>query len=90
MQMITFTQLRTQPRQLKQAIDDGQTIDLIHRSRVIAEIKPKTEDPKPFDPDKLFQIIKKLNLPQLSLKQRERNYRKHLLEKYGPATVSRH
>lgn len=87
--MITFTQLRTEPRRLKQALENGHSLDLIHRSRVIAEIKPKIYDPKPFDAKRFAATVKKLNLTHLSHRQMEKNYREHMIKKYG-AGLPRH
>ncbi len=83
MQLITTTELRTKTTELVKALREGRSVDLIHRSRVVGEIKPKIQDPKPFDPDKVAEIAKKLNLPKLSYKERERRYRAHLMKKYG-------
>ena len=83
MQYISTTQLRTKSSQLVKLLQEGYSINLIHRSRVVGEIKPKTYDPKPFDPDKVAAAAKKLNLPKLSYKERERRYRTHLMDKYG-------
>lgn len=83
MQVITTTELRTKSKELIKTLQEGRTVELIHRSKVVGEIKPKIYDPKPFDPDKVAEIVKKLNLPKLSYKEREKRYRKHLMEKYG-------
>ena len=83
MQIITTTQLRTRSKELVKVLQEGHSVDLIHRSRVVGEIKPKIYNPKPFDPDKLLKIAKKLNLPKLSYKEREKRYRSHLMKKYG-------
>lgn len=56
--------------------EDRSSVDLIHRSRVVGEIKPKIYDPKPFDPDRFLKVVKKLNFPKLSHKQIEARYRK--------------
>lgn len=64
----------------------GESIDLIHRSRLIGEIKPQKYQNKPLtskDVAEIKAIAKKLNLPKLTDKQLERNYRKHMMEKYG-------
>ena len=50
MQYITTTQLRTESKELVKVLQEGRSVDLIHRSRVVGEIKPKIYDPKPFDP----------------------------------------
>ena len=83
MDYITTTELRTKSKELVKLLKDGFSVDLIHRSRVVGEIKPKIYDPKPFDPDKFLKIVKKLNLPKLSYKEREKRYRAHLMKKYG-------
>lgn len=37
----------------------------------------------------LIDLIKKMNLPKLSQKQAEKNYREHIMKKYGK-NISRH
>lgn len=83
MNYITTTQLRTKSSQLIKTLKEGHSVDLIHRSKVVGEIRPKIYDPRPFNPDKVAEIAKQLNFPKLSYRQRERRYRKHLMEKYG-------
>lgn len=83
MNSISFTQLRTQSTHLKQALEAGQTVKLVHRSRVLAEIKPQKPAPKVFDAKKMRKIVKALNLPKLSVAQMEANYRQHIEQKYG-------
>lgn len=83
MQFITFSQLRTDAKKLKKALEEGKTIELVHRSRVVAEIKPKIYDPQPFDPKKFLEAREKINLEYLSDEEIEKRYRKHLEEKYG-------
>lgn len=85
MQYITTTQLRTKSSQLVKALENGEHVELIHRSKVIGEIKPRY-DKKPLtkeDIKKLKKLANKLNLPKLNYKEREKIYRKHLEEKYG-------
>lgn len=86
MQVITSTELRTKSKQLVQALKEGRSIELIHRSRVVGEIKPKIFEAKPLtqkDIEALRETARKLNLPKVSYKDREKIYRKHLMEKYG-------
>lgn len=83
MQAITTTELRTKSKELVKVLREGGSVDLIHRSKVVGEIRPKMYDPKPFDPDRVAAIAKKLTLPKLSYKEREKRYRTHLLKKYG-------
>lgn len=84
-QVITTTELRTKSKLLVKALQEGRSVELIHRSRVVAEIKPKIEE-KPFTKEgikKIQEAAKSLNLPKISYTQREKIYRKHLIEKYG-------
>lgn len=83
MDYITTTQLRTKTKQLVNSLKNGNSVDLVHRSKVVGEIKPKMYDPKPFDPEKFLKIVEKLNLPKLTRRQREERYRKAMMEKHG-------
>lgn len=83
MDFITTTDLRTKSKNLIKALREGRSVDLIHRSRVVGEIKPKIYDPKPFDPDRFLKVVKKLNFPKLSHKQIEVRYKKAMMEKHG-------
>lgn len=83
MQNITTTQLRSKSKELVKILLEGRSVDLIHRSKVVGEIKPKMYDPKPFDPKKMAKIARKLNLPKLTPGQIDARYRSHLMKKYG-------
>lgn len=64
----------------------GESIDLIHRSKLIGEIKPKKYTGKVLTAEgiqRIMELAKKMKLPKLTDKQMERNYRKHIIEKYG-------
>lgn len=82
MQYITTTELRTKSKKLVEVLREGHSVDLIHRSRVVGEIKPKNE-PKSFDAKAFKKIVEGLNLPKTTYAERERIYRKHLMKKYG-------
>lgn len=85
MQYITTTELRTKSKDLVKTLAEEGSVDLVHRSKTIGEIKPKKEA-KPLtkeDIKQLKKIAEELNLPKLSYKERERRYRQHLMEKYG-------
>ncbi|MBI2597447.1 hypothetical protein HYW41_04780 [Candidatus Daviesbacteria bacterium] len=85
MQVITTTQLRTKSKELVKALQEGCSVDLIHRSKVIGILKP-AQEPKPLtkeDIDSLKKLAQKLNLPKLSYKERGRRYGKYLMGKYG-------
>lgn len=83
MQYITTTELRTKSKELVETLLAGQSINLVHRSKVVGEIKPKIYDPKPFDAGKFLKLVEKLNLPKTTYAERERRYRAHLMKKYG-------
>ena len=83
MQVITTTELRTKSKELVKALQEGRSVDLIHRSKVVGEIKPKIYDPKPFDPDKFAKIVDKLNFLPLTPRQIETRYRKAMMKKHG-------
>lgn len=83
MQVITTTELRTKSKQLVKALKEGKSVNLIHRSKIVGEIKPRIYDPKPFDAEAFLKIVKKMNLPKTTPAERERRYRAHLMKKYG-------
>ncbi|MBI2329938.1 hypothetical protein HYU94_00935 [Candidatus Daviesbacteria bacterium] len=83
MQYITTTELRTKSKKLIEILLEGQSVDLIHRSKVVGEIRPKIYDPKPFDSEKFLKIVEKLNLPKLTPRQIETRYRKAMIKKHG-------
>jgi antitoxin (DNA-binding transcriptional repressor) of toxin-antitoxin stability system len=85
MQYITTTQLRTMSSELIEALKRGDIVSLIHRSKVVGSIKPSAKL-KIFTKEsmlKLKKLAEELNLPKLSYEEREKRYRKHLMEKYG-------
>lgn len=83
MQYITTTELRTKSKKLVEALREGRSVNLVHRSKVVGEIKPKIYDPKPFDPDKFANLVKRLNLPKLTFKQMDARYRAAMMKKHG-------
>ena len=84
MNYITTTQLRTRTTDLLSALHDGQTIDLIHRSQVVGEIRQKqTRSKKTIDSKKLQRIIDELDLPRLTSKEIDRRYRIAMIKKHG-------
>ena len=82
MQVITTTELRTKSSELVETLTRGQTVTLIHRSKVIGKVEPAYE-PKPFDAKKFDLSLKSFTLPKTTSAQREKIYRSHLLKKYG-------
>lgn len=82
MYLITTTELRTKSKKLVSALSEGKSVDLIHRSKVIGEIKPKRNG-KPFDAKNFLKLVQKLNLPKLSDKEIEKRYREAMKKKHG-------
>lgn len=84
MNYITTTQLRTQTPDLLEALLYGQSVDLIHRSKIVGEItSKKTVKPKLFDATKIAKITKEMNLTTLTVTQREKKYRDAMIKKHG-------
>lgn len=84
MDYITTTDLRTKSSQLVDSLKKGKSVELIHRSRVIGKIEPAKAEPKLFDAKEFIRLRKKLGLfEDLSDREREARYRKHLEAKYG-------
>ena len=82
MNYISTTDLRTKSSKLVEALEKGETVSLIHRSRVIGKIAP-ADDAKQFDVEGFKRFVADLNLPKTTHKQREKIYRAHLEKKYG-------
>lgn len=83
MNYITTTDLRTKSKDLVKVLQEGRSVDLIHRSKIVGEIRPKIYDLKPFNAARFKRLVEKLNLPHTTPAQRERIYRAHLMKKYG-------
>lgn len=85
MEYITTTNLRNKSSLLVRRLSKGQTVSLVHRSKIIGEIKPKKEAKALTEADikQLKKLASELSFPKISYKERERRYRKHLMEKYG-------
>lgn len=86
MNYLTTTDLRTKTNTLIQTILAGGSVDLIHRSQVIARVQPAVKLTKVMtkkDIEEIQQGARELNLPRLSYAEREKRYRKHLEQKYG-------
>jgi len=78
--------MRTKTAELIATLLSGGKIDLVHRSRIIGKIVPEQHRPKIFtkkDLEYLKQLIRKMNFPKFSQKQMEKNYREHMMKKYG-------
>ena len=85
MDYITTTDLRTKSSQLVSQLKKGKTVSLIHRSQVIGEIKPAQKEAVTITDIKAFRAFLDSIRPKklIPRKDREKVYRKRLLEKYG-------
>ncbi|MBA3723678.1 MAG: hypothetical protein H0W89_02155 [Candidatus Levybacteria bacterium] len=85
MDHISTTNLRTQSSKLVATLKKGGVVSLIHQSKVIGVIKPKKEVKviTATDIEELKKLAKEQDLPKISYDEREKIYRKHLLDKYG-------
>ena len=85
MNYISTTDLRTKSTHIVNTLKSGESLYLVHRSKVVGEIKPTvdTSKLKRFNAKKFLKLVKQLNLPPLSDEERERNYREHIEKKYG-------
>lgn len=83
MQVITTTQLRTHSKNLVDTLKRGKSVDLIHRSEVVGEVRPKQEKGGVFNAREFVKKIKALNLPKLTDKEIEIRYRNAMMKKHG-------
>ncbi len=84
MNYITTTQLRTKSSEMIETLLSGHKIDLIHRSRVVGEIRPKAiYIPKRVSASSLMKKIDKLNFPRLTLDEIDRRYKIAMKKKHG-------
>ncbi|MBI2268688.1 MAG: hypothetical protein HYU80_04635 [Candidatus Blackburnbacteria bacterium] len=85
MNYMTTTELRTKTKELIQALKDGETVELIHRSKIIGEFRPAEEEaPVIRDLEKFEKFLAGIDPGEdTTYRERERRYRKHLEGKYG-------
>lgn len=84
MQYITFTELRTKSHNLAKALEQGEEITLVRKSRVVGKIIPdKNTNIKTVSAKKLQAKIDRLNLPSLTMKEIDRRYRIAMMKKHG-------
>lgn len=84
MQYITTTDLRTKTPKLINTLKQKGEVSLIHRSKIIGIIKPIENPPKLFDVEKFRLFLKSIKpIKIVPRSQRDKIYRKHLMEKYG-------
>lgn len=89
MTYITTTELRTKTADVVMALLAGESIDLIHRSKVLGEISPVKYAPRPFNAKRVKEIVEAMNFPLLSTKEIEQKYRAYIMNRYGKH-LSRH
>jgi len=86
MKYITTTQLRTKSKELVQALRDGESVTLVHRSQQVGTIQPHQEDPeyKTVDVEELKAAVRDLDLelPD-SLEEQDAMYRGEMVRKHG-------
>ena len=84
MDYITTTDLRTKSSDLVNSLKNGMAVSLIHRSKIVGTIIPKSNmQTKTISVKKLEEKIERLNLPRLSLKEIDRRYRLAMMKKHG-------
>lgn len=86
MNFVSTTELRTKSSELIKSLKKGESVSLIHRSKVVGVIKPAQTESKVFTAEKIKELeraVEELNLPRTSYAEREKRYRSHLVKKYG-------
>jgi len=84
MQYIKFTELRTKAAHLAKALERGDEVRLIRRSKIIGIVIPeKGTKLKTIDAKKLETKINDLALPRLTHKEIDRRYRIAMIKKHG-------
>lgn len=89
MNYITTTELRTKTTGLVEALQGGEEVDILHRSKIVGRIIPKSVSQRPIktvtDPAKLISGIKRLvgDAGKYTKEERKAIYHKHLESKYG-------
>lgn len=82
---ITTTELRTKSKKLVETLKNGGSLSLVHRSKVIGKIKPYIHEAPPIKDINAFMKTLDGLIPGkiIPRKDREKVYRKRLMEKYG-------
>lgn len=84
MQLITTTELRTRTRELVSILLSGQSVDLIHRSKIIGKVSSTIKSSlKTIDSRVLQKKIDKLPFPFITPKEIDRRYRIAMMKKHG-------
>lgn len=83
MNFITTTELRTRVPLILDLLSRGEAVELVHRSRVVGDIKPRTSTTKTISARELQKKIDALGLPKLTDKEIDRRYRAAMMKKHG-------
>lgn len=85
MQHITTTELRTKSSELVTALKQGNSVSLIHHSKVIGKINPEQDKQVTITDIKKFKKMLASIRPKkiIPREDREKVYRQRLEEKYG-------
>lgn len=85
MNYITTTDLRTKSSELVEALKRGDSVSLIHRSKVIGDITPaRVSEAPPVNVEAFRKFLKSIKPKSIIPRsQREKVYRAHLEKKYG-------
>ncbi len=86
MNLITTTELRTKTSDLVEKLLKGEEVELIHRSKVVAVIKPKkVSQSKRIDPKRFAMTLKKLEPKRkMTYKQIMKIYDHYMMYRHGP------
>lgn len=84
MQLITTTELRHKSSKLIRLLGQGQSLTLIHRSKVVGKINPISPEPSDVSVQDLEDYLLSISPKQsISESNRKKLYQKHLKESYG-------
>lgn len=89
MNYISTTELRTKTSEVIETLLKGGVIDLVHRSKVVGEIRPKKAEGKVFNAKRMLKLVKELNFEPLTDEEVERRYRAYMMKRHGK-NIPRH
>jgi len=82
MHRITATELRTKTNELIKTLENGASVDLIHRSKVVAKVEPVL-NLNLFNQDNFKKELENFQISKTTHQQRLNLYQKRLSKKYG-------
>ena len=83
MNLITSTELRTKTNELVELLLNGEEVKLVHRSKIIAIVKPTKKSEIGFDANTFMKITAKINHPILTDEEIDKRYREAMIKKHG-------